>query len=460
MSSWTLIGACAVVLVLPIAWRVYRRQFDPFEPIVLFALAWGAMFVVRPTAMLIRGERFFWGLDVRPWLPQALLLAELGAVAFVVAYHLFPGRRVAARMPAPRPVDESIAFAASLGACAVAVVALVLFLPVSDGVEALRVLLDGRSDAYAEAISETSTYVLNMSLLFVPAALVLAALALRRRSPLFVAVATGVLALALVRVLPSGGRVVLLPLLGGIFVLAYLMRGRRPGVLVLSAVAIAALLGSFVLLHTREANDDLTLVSAVKELEDRPHAVFDPLIRTEDAEMVLALSASLSVVPDDLGRRWGGATVGNLVTRPVPRELWPGKPLPPGQQVVKTIWPQHYPALDPAFTPLLGLYWDFGLAGVALGMAFFGVLARLLYSWFLLHRDELAAQLVFAASVWFVVIGVRNDPVDTIVLAAFLVAPVVVIVALASSRVVAASPWAERAGRSPAEPTSAQGPSR
>ena len=437
MTNWALITACAVVLVLPLAWRARRRRFDPFEPIVLFALAWGAMFVVRPTAMLVRDERWFWGLDVLPTLPRALLLAGVGATAFVVGYELLPARRVAPRLPTPRPIDESIAVTAALVTCLVALVALAFFLP-TNAIEALRVLLGGRSAELGEALSRTSNYVVNTSLLFAPAALVLTALALRRRSPLLIAATSLVLLLTLVRVLPAGGRFVLLPLLGGIFVLVYVMREKRPRTAVLVAIGVLAFVGSYFTLQFRDPTDDRTLETAVEELAERPHAIFDPVVSSADAEMVLSLSAALTVVPDELPHRWGGATVGNLATRPVPRELWAGKPRPPSDRVVATIWPQHYPALNLAFTPLLPLYWDFGILGVAVGMALFGFLCRLLYEWFTIHRRDFVAQVVYAASVWFVVIAARNDPVDTIVLAAFLLAPVVAIIAVASEGVLPA----------------------
>jgi hypothetical protein len=437
MTTWALITACAIVLVLPLGWRARRRRFDPFEPIVLFALAWGAMFVVRPTAMLVRDERWFWGIDVLPTLPRALLLAGVGATAFIVGYELLPARRAAVRLPTPRPIDESVAVTAALVTCLVALVALALFLP-TNALEALRVLLGGRSAELGEALSRTSNYVVNTSLLFAPAALVLTALALRRRSPPLIAATLLVLLLALVRVLPAGGRFVLLPLLGGILVLVYVMRDKRPRTAVLLAIGVLAFVGSYFTLQFRDPTDDRTLATSVEELVERPHAIFDPVVSSADAEMVLSLSAALTVIPDELPHRWGGATVGNLATRPVPRELWSGKPRPPGETVVATIWPQHYPALNLAFSPLLPLYWDFGILGVAVGMALFGFVCRLLYEWFAIHRRDFVAQVVYAASVWFVVIAARNDAVDTIVLAAFLLAPVIAIIAVASEGVLPA----------------------
>jgi hypothetical protein len=435
MTTWALIAGCAVVLALPLTWRAARRRFDPFEPIVVFAVAWGVMFVARPASMLLEGETRFWGLDVRNTLARALALALLGAVAFVCGYELRVGRRIADRLPVPRSLDTRRAVLSAVILGAVAIVALVVLLPVSEGTESLRILLGGRSERLGELVEGSSTYIWYGSLLAVPASVALVALAIRERSAWLGVLAAPVVAVALVRTVPTGDRIALLPMLGGLLVLAYVMRERRPRVPVLIGIALAALVASYFLLHTRDPADRLTAGSAIERLSDRPQEVFDPILAGADSEMVLALSAALTVVPEQLSYRWGGATLGDLATRPIPREIWPEKPRPPGDTVVATVWPQFYPGLDPAFSPLLVLYWDFGFAGVALGMGLFGTASRVLYEWFRRHRRVFAAQLIFAVGVWFIAIGARNDPVDTIVLGAFLLAPVVLVSAIASSRV-------------------------
>ena len=433
MTTWALITGTAIVLALPLAWRIARRRWDPFEPMVLFAIAYGAMFVARPAAIMVHGESYFWGLDILPTMPRALVITLLGAVAFVTGYELHAGRWVAEALPAAPAVNARIAALTASGIAVLGLVALLMFLPLSNGVDSLRVLTGGRGGELARLLEDQSTYLWYGSLVFAPAALVLIALFLRDRRPLIGIAGLLVSALALVRVAPVGGRIVLLPLLGGLLVLVYVMREKRPGPLLLAGIASAALLGSYFIIHIRDPNDSLTVGTAAEDLRERPYVVFDPVLRSADAEMILALSAALSVIPDELPHRYGGATVGNLLARPVPREVWPGKPRPPGETVVATVWPDLYPNLNPAFSPLLAFYWDLGLAGVAIGMVLFGIGARALYEWFIRHRHMLSAQLVFAIGLWFVVIGARNDPVDTIVLAMFLVAPIVAIVALASS---------------------------
>ena len=54
--SSMLVVALGIVLALPLVARAVQRRFDPFEPIVVFALAYGVMFVARPASMLVHGD--------------------------------------------------------------------------------------------------------------------------------------------------------------------------------------------------------------------------------------------------------------------------------------------------------------------------------------------------------------------------------------------------------------------
>jgi drug/metabolite transporter (DMT)-like permease len=83
-----LVAAIGAVLLAPIAWRVARRRLDPFEPIFLFALSFGAMFVVRPAAILARGDFEYLipardgdrAIDITSSFTPMLLVALVGAM--------------------------------------------------------------------------------------------------------------------------------------------------------------------------------------------------------------------------------------------------------------------------------------------------------------------------------------------------------------------------------------------
>src|ERR687891_2175911 len=91
----------AIAIALPIVSRALQRRFDPFEPIVIFGLAWGVMFVVRPIAIVIRDDTNFYGVDIGSTLDKSVLLGLVGAVGFVFGHEVTLGRRIAGRLPAP-----------------------------------------------------------------------------------------------------------------------------------------------------------------------------------------------------------------------------------------------------------------------------------------------------------------------------------------------------------------------
>jgi hypothetical protein len=426
-----LVMGLGVVLALPIVWRIAQRRFDPFEPIVLFTLAWGAMFVVRPTAMLIDGNLSYFGRDISSTLPRALMLAFTGGVAFLVAYEVHVGRRLARRLPSPRVLEPAVA---GIGAIAMAVLAFTALVIYFKGFSHLNLLFGGRFDESGRILRDSSTYPYYASFLIVPAAVLLVGLAFRTRSLALRLGAAAAVALAVLRTAPLGDRVVLLPLFGGLLVFAYVGRGRRPGLPMLVVMLAGALVASYALLLYRYPESRSGVLPALESIGRHPSRPFRPILRGRDAEMAPVLAGALQVVPKKLHYRYGGAVLGDLVSRPIPRQLWNGKPDPPDQKVTETTWPGTTPYFDPSYTPVLFFYWDFGIYGVIAGMAVFGLAARAFFEWFLRFRDRLSAQLIFAVAVWFVVIGARDDPVDVISLAAFVVLPLIVVDRLALLR--------------------------
>jgi hypothetical protein len=430
-----LIAGVGIVLLLPLGWRVVAGRFDPFEPIVIFGLAWGVMFVVRPVAILIRDDTDFYGVDISPTLGRALLLALIGAIAFVVGYELSFGGQLARRLPAPR--DAFSPFAAVVGACvvgAVGVLALAAVLLSAGGLQAVETFFGGRSDALNELIDNSTTYLWWASLLVVPAALASFAVAAVDRRPTTIAAAALLVVLALVRTVPVGNRVFLLVLVGGMIVFMYLRRGKRPGPVALLIAPALALFLSAAVLDFRYAETRGSFSSVVDTLVHTPSRAISPLIKGPDAEMAPALAGALQAVPDRLPYRFGGATIGDLVRRPIPRQLWKDKPETPGHELVALVWPEarERGRFDPTLTPLLYFYWDFGLLGVFVGMGLYGVVARASYEYLRAYARSVAPQVVFAAALWYLVPAVRQDPVSVVIEGVILFVPLVAIFAVAA----------------------------
>jgi hypothetical protein len=435
-----LLTALGIVLAAPIGRRVLQHRFDPFEPIVLFAVAYGVMFVVRPAAMLATHHLAYDGprtsTDVSGTFTKMLFLAFLGAVAFAAAYETPLGARLASGwrglsdLTTPRVVLSAVAIGL------IGVGSFIAFLMSSSGLSTLSLIFHGRTTEVFRDVAGTTFYLWYSFFLLIPATLVLAAVGLERRRKGLLLVAFLFGALFLLRTVPLGARIAILPLLGSGFVFAYLRRARRPSALVLLGLAVLALVGSAFLSDlrgrgTRGENIAQTIVRST-----RPHRIVAPLTSGPDSEMAPVLAAALTEIPKRLHYTYGGTIFGDLISRPIPRALWSDKPEVPRHKLIATLWPIEYKngGINPEFSVLLYFFWDFGIPGVVVGMALFGLSARALFEYFSRYRYSPAVQLLYSLALWFVVIGLRNSPVDTAVQFVFVVFPAWLAVKLAPLR--------------------------
>jgi hypothetical protein len=426
------IGLLAViggVLAAPLAARALQRRFDPFEPIVLFALAYGVMFVVRPAAMLVDHHLAYDGplvrTDVSGTFSKMLVLALVGAVAFVAAYETPAGRRLASGWRGLGELATPRVIAVALVTGGVGVASFVAFLVSSHGMSGLSLIFRGRSRELSKDVTGTTFYLWYSFFLLVPATLVLVAVGLERRRKALLLAGLAFGALFLLRTVPLGARIAILPLLGGAFVFYYLRRSRRPSVVVLVVLALVALLGSAFLSDLRGRSSRGESVAETIVRATRPHRIVAPLVSGPDTEMAPVLAAALSQIPKKLHYTYGRTVFGDLVSRPIPRALWSDKPEPPRDKLIRSLWPveRKKGGINPEFSVLLYFFWDFGIPGVAVGMLLFGVGARALFEYFRACRHSTAVQLLYSLALWFVVIGLRNSPVDTFVQLVFVVFP-------------------------------------
>lgn len=438
MTNALLLTALGLTLALPLVHRALRHEFDPFEPVVVFVVAYGTMFLLRPAAMILTHDLEY----VRPTrtipvgdtLPTVLWIALLGALAFIVAYMLPQGRRLAGSAPAPpAQFATHVVIVAALAAAAVGVLGFGIYL-VSvarrAGISGVALYLAGRSSVLMEAQRSTSAYVRQSSLLLIPASLVLLAVGRAVRRPAVLLAGAAASAVLLLVCLPTGTRIMLMPFFGGALVYHYTSARTRPRTLALVAVGLVALVGSAVILNMRDSKrrQAVGVRSSVLATLTSPTRIMSPILAGSDNEMAPALAAVLRFVPGVVPHTWGAATLGDLLRRPVPRQLWPEKPPPPREQIIATLWPAEYSvpgrkSANPEFSILLYLYLDLGVVGVGLGMAAFGLVARFGYEYFRRHEDSTFVRLLFALAVPYVVIALRDSPVDTLNGAAFVHLP-------------------------------------
>jgi hypothetical protein len=452
-----LVVMIGVVLAAPVLARIARRKFDIFEPIVLFAVVYGVMFVARPAAMLLEDSLVYEGprstLDVSRTFTEMLVMALFGALAFVVGYWLSLGGRLArAHRPPREDFRVGRVTVAALLFGLVGVCSLGLFAASSGGVRLVDAILhSGRNTELLEP-SGSSMYVRFLFLVIIPAALVVLVLGLDRRSVPLVVAALALAALLVAEASPIGSRITLLPLLGGVYVLYYVRRSARPSLLAVLVVAAVAVLGSTFLSDLRGRAARGESVGETIARATSPSRLLDSVATGPDTEMAPALSAALGVIPERLSHTHGATVFGDLVLRPIPRALWQGKPQIPRHKLLATIWPIEYArgTINAEFSALLYWYWDFGVLGVIVALVAYGILARYLYEYFGLHREHPYVQVLYSLSLWFVVIGLRDSPVDTFVRACFVLLPVWLIFVFARIPLRARSEQSLSTGRSAA----------
>src|SRR5439155_12175676 len=96
-----LITLIAVVLSVAVIARLLQGRLDPFEPTIIFVIAWGVLFVARPIGMLVTNSFEVSTYQVRQGFAGMLFMALAGAVGSLLAYAIPAGRAIGTRLRAP-----------------------------------------------------------------------------------------------------------------------------------------------------------------------------------------------------------------------------------------------------------------------------------------------------------------------------------------------------------------------
>jgi O-antigen/teichoic acid export membrane protein len=413
-----LIALTAAVLVAGlVVKRSATGRLDIFEPLTLFVLAWGVMFVARPIAMLASHEFTILTYDISSGFTEMLVLALVGALAFVIAYLSGIGGKVASRLrplPSLGAIDTAVSFAACLVLLGLGLFA--LFIKQAGGSAVLVNLLTGRRGGEERYFLATSAYVYSAVALVVPAALLLIEAALRRSDKVLLACGLAALLPMVVIAGTTGTRSSLLPVVLAVGALVYLRKDSRPkawAVLVFVFFIFTIGISFFGNARNADPSGKRRAWSVLAESVTRPDRAMSSTLQSGDTEMAPLMALLVSKVPSDLPYFDGRAT-GELLVHWVPRALWHAKPRQ-GDEVFtrRLIIDRRISAAPRQYSPLANFYLDFGVVGVMVGMALLGVLGRTHYEYFSRHRRHSSTQLFYAASFPFWIVLLRGNITDT-----------------------------------------------
>lgn len=95
--SYALMIPFGILLLLPPLAAIFRKKFNPFEPIYLWIILYAYLYWAKPLVLLLRGGAFYTG---AAFVNQALLIAMLGLICFYCGYYLSWGKKISELVPA------------------------------------------------------------------------------------------------------------------------------------------------------------------------------------------------------------------------------------------------------------------------------------------------------------------------------------------------------------------------
>lgn len=422
-----LIASIALALAVPFARRVARRSADLLDPGIVAGVCFLVMYVLHPAAYLSQIETMsFKGYDFSGRITWALVLIACGVVAFQAGYAMPWARRWASSLPAPRDrfdVHMTVVFA--FGLAGIAALLFSVFLLQSGGTSALLNMVHGRSASQMTYYNHSSAYFWAAPELFWPASLLLFAMGISERRRGYVAWAFALMVPLAVFSGGQGSRTVLIPLIATPAVYYMLATGKRPRwpVLVIAGYLFFTL-GIAYFRETRNA--EVSRVAEVKRALIRPQDEYRALIYDGvDNDMFESLAVETLIVPSKLPIR-PLDFIYRTAAKPIPRMLWPGKPLQPEELLTHTLYPREVTRASSSSGVIGNLFQFGGVPGVIGGMIVIGALMRVPWEYFRRFRRSPTAQLLLASFLMFIPILLRGAIGETLAMGLFAFAPLLI----------------------------------
>lgn len=390
--AWSL--AILVLVLTPILLQYVNGSFDALAPLLTFSVTWVMMFVLRPMENLANNDTSLRGTyEVGDYYVSALIVAFIGACAFLVGYHLPYWTRVRrSQRPMPDlPVSKSI----------YKLVAVACFAP------ALIVLIR----QFGVGLGGVTAYIYYLPLMLVGSSLILLAMGegkINRWSLL------GMVAICLfsLNYLIVGQRFFLLLGITAVAVFLWTVKGRRisfPKLILYSLILIYGILGPLVTWRSDDAKA-LPLKDRTTYTLSSSATAWEDFVSGPSNEMLPALALQISTE----GTVWEhdpGYLPKQILGHWVPRSLWPEKNISVPELLYRGYFPDHYEIsrANVQFSILGEFYYDSGVIGVVIGMFAYGSVSRLVWQSFIRNQHSIVAHLFYAPFLPLLLIVLRGD---------------------------------------------------
>lgn len=394
-----LTAALGLLVLIPILHRVIAHSIDLAEPGIWFALFYFTHFGIRAVYDLMFGSPILgFGPEVSNFglINAALGVSIIGLLVFWMGYHARLGKAIAYSLPTlPRKWSRVRAFPIAL-ICFVVGWGLRILLMASQagGIGAWL-----RANKYVElAQAQGTMYISIISGLATVGLLITFVLARRNKNRRYLFLFTLFLIPELAFRFVSGSRAQFIFFLLALLVASYMTseRGYKVSMRYIRwAVALVLLLVFLFPLFSiiRGGIASSGILARTSNFWKDPTALFELVWARQHG--LDSLAVVIGRVPDEEPYTLGSELSFILVSW-IPRALWPQKPI---ISVGKIFYEKFYPPIFHEGTAVAvtlpgEFYWDFGLAGVIMGMLFVGVLWRFFFEYLVRPKGNLSNILI------------------------------------------------------------------
>jgi len=412
-SKYTLLGFFLALLVTPLASRIFRGNFDLFEPLPFFVILYFLVFFLKSFFVVFYPEMFQYSDYVVPEFDSSIIRSTLayliiGLLSFYAGYYLKIGATLGNNSSPPLKGWNSLNVKiVVIVFSTIAVCSTLIFMQMAGGIAYYLAHIYVRG----EIAREGGGYLLWGSLLGIETVLILYIYFLSRRMRTHMLFWAFTLAISGMYLF-LGSRILFIYVFLGIMVIHnFQVRRINPTRLILlsSILASVVLFVGFsrnVLGEGTQAIHEV-IVRKVSHSESVLYTLFrllNPDTINYDNFMII-----ISRVPHLLNYQYG-LTYLHLLIYPIPRLLWLSKPSPIGTGIFTEVFfpGEYFAGVTKGITLPGELYLNFGILGISAGMFLFGIFLRGLDNYIKLNRSNPKAILFYVTALVPLIVALRS----------------------------------------------------